>query len=233
MAPTAFKRNTQQIGGWNRIWAFVKSTVKLAVATLPAIALSGTPIAHAQGDAPGGYTYDTSPVELTVAGQKFRIPRNYTVVPSAEANKHAIALQLVLPGLDGISQHNYACFIRQDSCNKIVNIVLSDRQGPPVSAQVQGLFNNPDAATVPGPFGLVQYVESKTPRGRDLYAKRLGEGFYWISCSKQFDEINNCHYDQRYGSGLQLRYWFRRTQLEYWLDIHQRILSLWASFRME
>jgi hypothetical protein len=188
----------------------------------------------AQEQAPRGYTYDTSPVELRVSGHKFYVPRNDLFQYVHGQVEQSFSLYLIVPSLEGISAQNSQCFTNRMVCDKIVYIVISNLVLPPVSEQAEGLFRDDKTVTTLGPFGLRQYPNPSSSNYEDIYGIKLEDGqFYWIHCLKGSGHLDDCIYQENFAEGVSLRYQFRRTQLEHWKSLHTKLTDVLASFQKD
>lgn len=200
----------------------------ITVAFLALCTLRG---ARAVGDAPGTYSFETTPIILTIRGEKFQIPRNYLDRYTPRKEQENISFEVMLPDFEPISRQTFKCFISQNVCDRIVFAIIFDHTVPRPMDQIQGYFHRPDVKTKPGPYGLTQY-ENSPFRWSDVYSARLRDGeFYWIACFKDRPPFNLCEYYERLDNRTSLKYRFKRTQLKNWERIHTTLLSLIAAFR--
>ncbi|MGH6877070.1 MAG: hypothetical protein ACREHV_06770 [Rhizomicrobium sp.] len=154
------------------------------------------------GDAPGTYSFETTPVALTIRGEKFRIQRNYLDRYTPHEEQKNISFEIMLPDFEPISRQNYKCFISQNVCDRIVFAIIFDHTVPKPMDEIQGYFRRPDVKTKPRPFGLAQYENPPFGNNSDIYSARLRDGqFYWIACFKEPPPFNLCEYYERLGSG--------------------------------
>lgn len=163
-----------------------------------------------------------------IDGQKFEIPKSY--VEAYTPDHSIIGLEAMLPDLRPADR---ACG-KNGTCDQWMLIVLSTEAVPPVSKQFGGIFVDPTTEKRAGPFGLIEYKNSKWGRGIDIYGKDLkNDNFYWIWCNKNLAPFTSCTYHEQLSRTISLRYRFRRSELKDWEQIHTSVLALISSFQKE
>lgn len=212
----------------------------------------GPTVEDIQGNNPRASASD-HPIDITVAGQIFHIPENYTQFGRSRrgGEQDKVELYAILPTLEGYSVAFQEEFEGNATNSPVVHfslfrsdfvpVDLKDREPePPLTerARFERVYlphvTNPDGE--PERYGFVRYELSGSwgYANEDLYVHERENGELVVfRCIKESKEMPSpwCRRDMELGKNVSLSYRFKRPRLRNWEEINAGLLNLVERFR--
>lgn len=185
-----------------------------------------------------GLTADTTPIALTIGGEKLTIPANMLRFAAGRRGGTAERADLVLlwPTLEGYSQHHADAFADSAPAAPLIYATVTGRPGGLDSTgrldEVYDRFFT--GKPVPGPNGLVgRHLSADSGYGNEIVFYAPGDSRPFVArCPADAapDIPATCIRDINFGRGLSLLYRFDRTLLEWWPALDRDMMALATGF---
>jgi len=192
----------------------------------------GPTLTELTGDAPDPTTSEEL-IALSIGGESFMIPANFTRFPRARrgGNRDEVSLHALLPKLGPYTVENQSIFDRNDASSPVIFFDISTYQTALSEKQrFERIYleNVVDKQGRQGPYGFTVFQFSETSGYRDedlfVYGKNTASPVI-IRCYKNTDIIPSphCRRDFRINENLLLSYRYKRPWLAQWRAIDQAL----------
>lgn len=211
----------------------------------------GPSVQDIQGNNPRASTSD-EPIDISIAGERFVIPENYTQFGRARrgGEQDEVQLYAVLPSMDGYSLAYQDIFERNDDASPIVHFSIVDPKaadtrlgGRSLEEQISErerleriylpYTENPDGES--WRYGFIRYRLSEQWgfKNEDLFVHEDADGsLYLFRCIEPEDNMPSpwCRRDTAFNDKVSVSYRFKRTRLSDWREIDRGIFDLVKRF---